>query len=90
MRQPLSNGSLRAGPPFEMPYALSLPDSERDIWASHRDLMSMAQRLCSKMLNHEDRGGHAYLQALLAIDHDAQNWAKDILTGLGSLEGPHR
>jgi hypothetical protein len=90
VRQPLSNGSLRAGPPFEMPYALSLSDSERDIWASHRDLMSMAQRLCSKMLNHEDRGGHAYLQALLAIDHDAQNWAKDILTGLGSLEGPQR
>jgi hypothetical protein len=90
VRQPLSNGSLRAGPPFEMPYALSLPDTERDTWASHRDLLSMALRLCRKMLAHEDRGGHAYLRALLAIDHDAQTWTEGILTGLGSLEGPQR
>jgi hypothetical protein len=50
----------------------------------------MALRLCRKMLAHEDRGGHAYLRALLAIDHDAQTWTEAILTGLGSLEGPQR
>jgi hypothetical protein len=88
VRQPLSNNSQRAGPPFEMPYALSLPDTERDIWASHGDLLAMAQRLCKKMLAHEDRGGHAYLRALFAIDSDARAWAESILAGLGSMEGP--
>ena len=88
VRQPLSNGSTRAGPPFEMPYSLSLPDTERDIWASHRDLLNIAQPLCKKMLTHKDRGGHAYLRALLAIDRDAQAWAERILAGLGSMEGP--
>jgi hypothetical protein len=88
VRQPLRNGSQRAGPPFEMPYALSLPDTERDIWASHRDLLAMARQLCKKMLAHEDRGGHAYLRALLAIDSDARAWAESILAGLGSMEGP--
>jgi hypothetical protein len=88
VRQPLSNGSLRAGPPFEMPYSLSLPDTERDIWASHRDLLAMAQQHCKKMLAHEDRGGHAYLRALFALDRDARTWAESILAGLGSMEGP--
>jgi hypothetical protein len=88
VRQPQSNGSTRAGPPFEMPYSLSLPDIERDIWASHRELLDMAQQHCKKMLDHEDRGGHAYLRALLAIDSDAQAWAERILAGLGSMEGP--
>jgi ferritin-like protein len=88
VRQPLSNGSLRAGPPFEMPYSLSLPDTERDIWASHRDLLAMAQQHCKKMLAREDRGGHAYLRALFALDRDARTWAESILAGLGSMEGP--
>ena len=88
VRQPLSNDSQRAGPPFEMPYALSLPDTERDIWASHRDLLAMAQRLCKKMLAHEDRGGHAYLQALFAIDSDARAWAESILAALARWKDP--
>jgi hypothetical protein len=88
VRQPLRNDSLRAGPPFEMPYALSLPETERDIWASHRDLLAMAQRLCKKMLAHEDRGGHAYLRVLFAIDSDARAWVESILAGLGTREGP--
>jgi len=95
VRQPLrprraggtGDDSPRAGPPFEMPYALPLPDDERDAWALHRDLLAGAQRLCEKMLAQKDRGGHAYLRVLLAIDSDAQAWAESILAGLGSLEG---
>jgi hypothetical protein len=96
VRQPLRPGkaarsdddSPRAGPPFEMPYALPLPDSEHDAWALHRDLLASAQRLCKKMLAHEERGGHAYLRALFDIDRDARAWAQSILAGLGSAEGP--
>lgn len=96
VRQPLRPGkeagaegdSPRAGPPFEMPYTLPLPDAEHDAWALHRDLLASAQRLCKKMLVQEDRGGHAYLRALLDIDSGARAWAESILAGLGSMEGP--
>ena len=87
VQQPLHNDSLRAGPPFEMPYALSLPDTEKDIWISHYDLLAMAQRLCKKMLCHKDRGGHSYLRTLVAIDADAQVWVETVLRATGSLEG---
>jgi hypothetical protein len=37
------NQNLLAGPPFEMPYSLRLPDSESDRWRLHRDLYKAAQ-----------------------------------------------
>jgi hypothetical protein len=36
--EPGSKSQLMAGPPFEMPYSLQLPDGESDRWLLHRDL----------------------------------------------------
>ena len=38
-----ANQSLLAGPPFEMPYSLRLPDGELDRWRLHSDLYRAAQ-----------------------------------------------
>jgi hypothetical protein len=78
-----------AGPPFEMPYVLQLPDTERDAWALHRDLLASAQRLCQQLLHSRSKNdvGREYLQALIGIDDDARKWTETILAGLGSTEG---
>jgi hypothetical protein len=39
-----------AGPPFEMPYTISLPDQEIDRWRLHRDLISASGFLSDKIL----------------------------------------
>ncbi|WP_181150028.1 ferritin-like domain-containing protein [Ensifer aridi] len=40
-------GAARAGPPFELPYDLALPDRERDRWRYHIDVLVAARRLVS-------------------------------------------
>ena len=39
-----------AGPPFEMPYSLSLPDADVDIWRAHRDLIGTSHKTCRHLL----------------------------------------
>ena len=83
----------RAGPPFEIPYALELPDREVDAWAMHRDLLASAQRLCRTISPPEGREGHPdpavrdYANALFDIDQDARKWVETILAGLGFTIG---
>lgn len=83
----------RAGPPFEIPYALELPDREVDAWAMHQDLLASAQRLCRTICPPEGRRGHPdpavrdYANALFDIDQDARKWVETILAGLGVTKG---
>ena len=79
--------SPRAGPPFEMPYVMQLPDTEHDAWALHRDLLVSAQRLCKRLLDGTNTAGQDYLRALFDIDADAHTWTESILAGLGATEG---
>jgi hypothetical protein len=78
----------RAGPPFEMPYVLQLPDTEHDAWTMHRDLLASAQRLTQHLIKGKNTVGHDYLRALFNIDTDTRAWANSILAGLGATEGP--
>jgi hypothetical protein len=72
MTQPLRPGSaLMAGPPFEMPYTLSLSTRSTNRWRAHRDLLLAAEALIDQMLrtapSHE-----RYLRALRAADATAR------------------
>lgn len=49
-----ADGPTRAGPPFELPYTLSLPDREPDRWRLHLALLSASAELIRKI-----REGHA-------------------------------
>jgi hypothetical protein len=59
-----------AGPPFEMPYTISIPDLEIDRWRLHRDLISASGFLSDKILaGPGDVGG--ILAGLKAADAQA-------------------
>lgn len=74
------DNALLAGPPFEMPYSLSLGVREADRWRLHRDLLLASQQYVSAL--REDSGGphESYLQGL----HSANQSALDqVLTLIG-------
>jgi hypothetical protein len=62
-------GALHAGPPFELPYTLNLPDGERYRWRMHLD----ASRACTSLLTTRlDPDTDPFLAALLAHDTETQ------------------
>jgi hypothetical protein len=68
MEMPLGPGSeLKAGPPFEMPYTLTLPSREADRWRAHRDLLTSSRAVIRRIIK-DDPTHAAYLQALLTSD----------------------
>lgn len=71
MSMPLRPGSdLNAGPPFEMPYTLSLPTRGVNRWRAHRDLLLASIALVDRMLALHPE--HArYLTALRTADKTA-------------------
>jgi Ferritin-like len=42
--------SPRAGPPFQMPFRVTLPPNERDTWRIHGEAIATSRRLCKKLL----------------------------------------
>ena len=40
----------RAAPPFELPYSLTLPDRDVDMWRRHENLLASSQQMCSALL----------------------------------------
>ena len=73
-----------AGPPFEMPYSLSLPDADIDIWRAHLDLIGTSRKTCERLL-HDGRkerlrrreleriNAEPYLRTLMALDDEARS-----------------
>ena len=51
--------SPRAGPPFQMPFRLTLPPNERDTWRIHREAIATSRRLCKKLLGEKADEKHA-------------------------------
>ena len=43
-----------AGPPFEMPYSLTLPDADIDVWRAHADLIRTSLRTAEQLLEEAD------------------------------------
>lgn len=75
--------AARAGPPFEMPYTLSLAEGEIERWIMHRDFLSSALKLSHSLLANAGGKERDYLQALIALDGQSLDWATRILSGLG-------
>ena len=71
MTLPLKPGSrTMAGPPFEMPYTLSLPLRDTNRWRAHRDLLLASIELVEGMLA-PGQPQERYLRALRAADKTA-------------------
>jgi hypothetical protein len=72
---------VRAGPPFQIPYTVALPDGEPDIWRLHRDLLDASLPL-AKHLATTSTAGANYARALLALDERARSDFDLIISGL--------
>jgi ferritin-like protein len=74
-------GDLLAGPPFEMPYSLSLPARDPDRWRTHRDLLIESQQYVAE-LRAASHGEHeSYLKGLHSADQSALDQALTIIGG---------
>jgi rubrerythrin len=75
-------GPVRAGPPFELPYTLNLPDAEPQRWRMHLDASRAAVRLIREQLQPEaDSDG--FLDDLLDSDAEAQAVMQSLAQGRG-------
>jgi hypothetical protein len=61
-----------AGPPFEMPYTLDLPDREKERWTLHQDLLEASRILVDKLRPSATGDAVKYLYALADSDQLAR------------------
>jgi hypothetical protein len=64
----------KAGPPFELPYGLALPEREKDRWRRHVDVLTAARRLALELeasLASAANGEQVVLKALAERDSSA-------------------
>jgi hypothetical protein len=93
VRLPRHRGG-RAGPPFEMPYSLDLPQADRDIWRLYDDLLVSSHKTCTDVISTAKKrgfaamreqivrtGGEAYLRTLMSLDEQTRQWIGKILAG---------
>ncbi|SFM82933.1 Ferritin-like [Chitinophaga sp. YR627] len=57
-----------AGPPFLVPYTLTLPMGEHNRWRTHKDLIQASQPLIAKLLQQSADHNHRYLHSLREAD----------------------
>lgn len=57
-----------AGPPFLVPYTLSLPMGEHNRWRTHKDLILASQPVINSLLVQSKEHNHRYLYSLLEAD----------------------
>jgi hypothetical protein len=74
----------RAGPPFEMPYSLELPDRDHDRWLLQRDLVQASRLLTDQLLEtNRDCAHDPYVVALRESDRRALEQIEHILSRKG-------
>lgn len=77
-------GAVNAGPPFELPYTLNLPDSEPLRWRMHLDASRTAVRLVREQLQPDDATDRdPFLDDLLERDAAAQVVMQSLAEGGG-------
>jgi Ferritin-like len=78
-----------AGPPFELPYTLNLPESEEDRWRTHLDVSRASVWLIRERLQpaDADEGGDGFLADLVARDKEAQIILASLAAGTGVPPG---
>ena len=83
------SGDVHAGPPFELPYTLNLPDREEDRWRTHLDVSRASVRLVREQLQPagatDEHDG--FLDDLVALDEQAQAIMQSLAGGTGVPEG---
>lgn len=57
-----------AGPPFLVPYTLSLPMGEHNRWRTHKDLILASEPIIQQLLVQSKEHNHRYLYSLLEAD----------------------
>src|SRR5207247_2028170 len=70
---PLADGkdAGKAGPPFELPYTLRLPDQERAAWRAHRDVVNASLSLAPFLQEAEKKATgkeDPFVESLVALD----------------------
>jgi hypothetical protein len=74
----------RAGPPFEMPYSLELPDHDHDRWLRQRDLVQASQLLTQELVRTDPScADDPYLVALRESDRRALDQIEHVLDRRG-------
>jgi rubrerythrin len=81
-----NDADLFAGPPFEMPYDLTLPHSEADAWRMHLELIEGAIWLCEDLLPDAKGPAEDYLRTIIDLDRQTASWIRQILAGLGMTQ----
>jgi hypothetical protein len=76
----------KAGPPFEMPYTLTLPDQERDRWHLHLAQLDGADQLIGKIQARV--GSSPVLDELTSIDQAMRAIVNDQLAQATTAAGP--
>jgi hypothetical protein len=80
-----AGGTVNAGPPFELPYTLHLPDGEAQRWRAHLDASRAADRLIRTQLQPDDMadGRDGFLDDVLSADAVAQSQMQSLAEGGG-------
>ena len=86
INRPLGADALadRAGPPFELPYTLAMPDRGGDRWRTHRDIVDASIQLCQELVQDEPAspaGDREFLTALLAEDRTRREQLTRLMNG---------
>jgi hypothetical protein len=72
-----------AGPPFQMPYTLDIPQSEDDRWRWHRDMLVASRHILDVLATIEtDDRRKGYVAALKEADADLMQLIDKIIAGL--------
>ncbi|ARU55421.1 hypothetical protein OLMES_1343 [Oleiphilus messinensis] len=69
-----------AGPPFQMPYNVELPENAISCWLQYRDILHACKDLREQLLKHElPEQDRDYLYALNNADQDCEKWLATVL-----------
>jgi hypothetical protein len=74
-------GTIHAGPPFELPYTLSLSQFEADRWRTHADVLNATQVLTATMQKSEPDASDPFLKSLHDSDGNAHRIALALAVG---------
>ena len=74
---------VNAGPPFELPYTLNLPDREPDRWRTHIDVLQTSTRLVNELRAGAPDKDDQFLQDLLKMDDEARTIMQSLAAGQG-------
>jgi hypothetical protein len=91
VRLPVARGGC-AGPPFEMPYSLELPQADCDIWRLYDDLLANSYHTCSEVFRVAKGipqvrrqipsiGADVYLHTLMDLDSQTRQWIAKVIAG---------